>query len=125
LTRRAKPVRLFVQPKLRSLAPLRGKDDRLVRVAPMLEQVGDWHEFPAEGLSIEEAEELRRHERSGRPLGSEGFVARLEGMPGRLLRPQKPGPKCPRRRGKRASAKSQVWCFPKYRSELKEGEHDD
>ena len=81
---------------------LRGKDDRLVRVAPMLERVGDWREFLAEGLSIEEAEELRRHERSGRPLGSEDFVARLEASLGRILRPQNPGPKGPRRRGKRA-----------------------
>ena len=83
-------------------AHLRGTDDRLVRVAPMLERVDDWREFLAEGLSHAEAEELRRHERTGRPLGSESFVARLEGLLGRILRPQKPGPKSGHRRPRRA-----------------------
>jgi putative transposase len=77
-------------------AHLAAKDDRLVRVAPMLERAGDWREFLAEGLSIEEAEEFRRHERSGLPLGSERFITRLEGLLGRILRRQKPGPKGPR-----------------------------
>ena len=75
-------------------------------------------------LSIEEAEELRRHVRSGRPLGSEVFVARLKRLLGRILCRQKPGPKGPRRRGKRASAKNQAWCSPKDRGELKR-KHDD
>ena len=82
-------------------AHLEGKDGQLVRVAPMLERVGDWRDFLAEGLSIAEADDLRRHERSGRPLGNEGFVVRLEGLLGRILRPQKPGPKGPRRRPRR------------------------
>jgi len=43
----------------------------------MLERVGDWREFLAKGSSIEDAEELRRHERSGRPLGGEGIIGRL------------------------------------------------
>ena len=38
-------------------------------------------------------EALRRHERTGRPLGSEKFIAKLERIAGRLLRRQKPGPK--------------------------------
>jgi len=88
----------------------------------MLERVGDWREFLAEGLSIEELEQLRRHKRSSRPLGSSGFVARLEGMPGRLLRPQKPAPKRPCPRGERASARDQAWRFPKCRGKLKEEE---
>ncbi len=37
--------------------------------------------------------ELRRHERTGRPLGSEGFRARLERMLGRVLHPARPGRK--------------------------------
>lgn len=37
--------------------------------------------------------ELRKHTRTGRPLGSETFVAHLEGMTGRVLRPRKRGPK--------------------------------
>ena len=79
-------------------AHVAGNDDRLARVAPMLERVDDWREFLAEGLSVGEAEELRRHDRTGRPLGSEGFVARLEGLLGRVLHPRKPGPKAGHRR---------------------------
>ena len=76
-------------------AHLAGKDERLVRVRPLLEMCRDWREFLAEGLSPEEAETFRRHERTGRPLGSEGFVARLEKALGRVLRPRKRGPKGP------------------------------
>jgi len=85
-------------------AHVAGKDDRLVRVAPLLEMCGEWREFLAEGLSPEEAETLRRHERTGRPLGNERFVARLERVLDRVLRPRKRGPKGPwkHKRGARA-----------------------
>jgi len=43
------------------------------------------------------AEGLRRHERTGRPLGSEEFVTDVEGCLGRELRPKRPGRK---RKGK-------------------------
>jgi len=36
---------------------------------------------------------LRRHTRTGRPLGSESFLAHLEQLTGRHLLPRKPGPK--------------------------------
>ena len=54
-------------------------------------------EFP-DGMFLgaateEEMERIRRHERSGRPLGSESFVERLESAMDRLLKPGKPGPK--------------------------------
>jgi putative transposase len=100
---RARLVRLPWRYRWSSAAAhLAGKDDRLVRVAPMLERAGDWREFLAEGLSIEEAAEFRRHERSGRPLGSERFITRLEELLGRTLHPQKPGPKGPRATRRRA-----------------------
>ena len=82
------------------------RDDRLVKVMPLLERIGDWGEFllaggavapgtarSAAGVEAETMEEFRRHERTGRPLGSEGFLAGLERMLGRILRPQKPRPK--------------------------------
>lgn len=34
---------------------------------------------------------MRLHETTGRPLGGEGFVGRLESLPGRVLLPGKPG----------------------------------
>jgi putative transposase len=70
-----------------------GLDDRLVRVAPVLELDPKWvaHvecDVPAETIGI-----LRRHEATGRPLGSDGFLTRMEAALGRMLRPRRRGPK--------------------------------
>jgi putative transposase len=73
-------------------AHLAGQDDQLVKVAPLLEMAGDWKLFLG-AATEEEMERIRRHERSGRPLGSESFVERLESAMDRLLKPGKPGPK--------------------------------
>jgi hypothetical protein len=45
--------------------------------------------------AIAEAElkDIRQHGRTGRPLGCESFVDRLEELVGRVLKPQKRGPK--------------------------------
>ena len=72
---------------------LKGKDDILVRVKPLLELAPDWKGLLRTELGDEALAELRRHERTGRPLGNDGFVRRLERRLGRLLRRQKPGPK--------------------------------
>ena len=73
-------------------ALLAGKDDQLVKVKPLLDIVTDWQGFMAltdeEDLAL-----LKKHERSGRPLGEVTFVERLEGELERLLRPAKRGPK--------------------------------
>lgn len=74
-------------------AHFNGVDDALVRVSPLLELVNDWRSLLKLGSSKQEAELMRRHERTGRPLGEERFVSRLEGTLGRVLRPQKPGRK--------------------------------
>jgi len=73
-------------------AHLSGENDGLVKVAPLLAMVSDWRCFlelsPQDELNL-----LHRHERTGRPLGTETFVKRLESDLGRTLQPQKPGPK--------------------------------
>jgi len=79
-----------------AVAHLAGRDDELVRVAPLLDLVPDWAAFLADGLDDEAAETLRRHARTGRPLGAARFVKRLEKRLGRALAKHKPGPK-PRR----------------------------
>jgi len=76
-------------------AHLEGEDDILVRVHPMLEEIGDWKSYLALDIEEEEAALMRRHERTGRPLGNEGFSKRLEKQLGRVLLPQKRGPKGP------------------------------
>ncbi|MFO7675864.1 MAG: hypothetical protein R6X12_06080 [bacterium] len=63
----------------------------------MLERVADWHEYLGQKPPASEAEALRLHNRTGRPLGSETFVEKLERLVGRTLKPQKPGPKGPRK----------------------------
>ncbi len=70
-----------------------GRSDGLVagRRQPPLDGVGPWLAFLAEGLAEDAADAVRRHERSGRPLGGPQFVARLERQAGRPLAPRPPG----------------------------------
>ncbi len=95
------PVRTHLVPEA-SLWPwssagahLAGQDDELVRVDPLLSMVGDWKNFLAEEKE-EPLNAIRKHERTGRPLGAEEFVDRLELELGRSLKPEKPGPRRPR-----------------------------
>jgi putative transposase len=74
-------------------AHLKGKDDGLVKVAPLLEMAGKWRQLLTSALSEEEIERFREHERTGRVLGDDAFQKRLEKKLGRVLRRQKPGPK--------------------------------
>lgn len=74
-------------------AHLSGRDDGLVTVAPLLDLVGDWAGFLAEGLENDALDAIRQSERTGRPLGSAKFLKRLETKLGRTLAKQKPGPK--------------------------------
>jgi putative transposase len=74
-------------------AHLGGRDDALVKVAPLLEPVAEWKAFLAAGPDAEAHAALRAHERTGRPLGGEAFLASLERRLGRVLHKAKPGPK--------------------------------
>lgn len=73
-------------------AHLAGRDDALVRAAPLLAMVPDWARFLGTALPDEEMTALRAHLSTGRPLGSDAFVDELEIRLDRPLRPQKPGP---------------------------------
>jgi putative transposase len=72
-------------------AHLTGQDDCLVKVAPLLSMIGDWRGLLNSALAEEELEEMRRHSRTGRPLGAETFLDNLEGLIGRVLKMQKGG----------------------------------
>jgi len=74
-------------------AHLLGRDDKLVKVAPLLAMAGDWKAFLRSAIPEEELRGLHDHGRTGRPLGSPAFLERLENLVGRVLKPQKPGPK--------------------------------
>ena len=70
---------------------LSGRDDRLVRVAPMLAMIADWRGLLNSAIREEELLDLREHARTGCPLGNATFVDRLERAVGRILRPRKSG----------------------------------
>ena len=80
-------------------AHIAGKDDGVVRVAPVLERYGDFAAFLDEPVDDEAGwRKLRMSETSGRPLGSEAWLSAIETRTGRKLQPQKRGPK-PREKG--------------------------
>jgi len=85
-------------------AHVAGQNDGLVKVGPLSERFGDWRGFLGMGVSDRDAGLLRLHERTGRPLGSARFVARLENLLNRVLRPRKPGRK--RKAKRRASVRT-------------------
>ena len=71
-----------------------GRNDTLVNVEPVLSLIGsDWRQFLSGAFANEEVEEIRKHSRTGRPLGNSSFVAGLEHKLGRKLKPQRPGRK--------------------------------
>jgi putative transposase len=71
-------------------AHLKGEDDALISVRPMLDRVQRWGPY----LSItdkpnDNEEIIERHNRSGRPLGNNRFVKKLEKITGGTLAPKK------------------------------------
>ncbi|TNE60068.1 MAG: transposase [Alphaproteobacteria bacterium] len=78
-------------------AHLKGEDDELVKVRPLLKRAGDWKTFLKGGLEEETLEAIRSSERTGRPLGADRFVRKLERETGRTLTKKKAGrPKKPK-----------------------------
>lgn len=55
--------------------------------------IDDWKEFLEAEVNQEDANALRMHERTGRPLGNAIFVEKLEKILGRSLKKKKSGPK--------------------------------
>jgi putative transposase len=63
----------------------------LLATVRYVDMISNWEDF----LRLSTAEELKvqkLHERTGRPLGSDRFLEKMEVTLGRVLRPQKPGP---------------------------------
>ena len=70
-----------------------GQDDILVKVAPLLGIVNNWQGLLKSDVTAEEKMTIRSHERTGRPVGSDRFIKRLERITNRTLKKQKPEPK--------------------------------
>ncbi len=68
------------------------RTDPLLSPIQMPWPVPDWADYlRTENERMVEA--IRQRTMTGRPSGGDDFIARLEGLVGRLLRPQKPGPR--------------------------------
>lgn len=65
----------------------------MAHVEPLLKLASDWKKFPSQAAEPLCVEKLQIHERVGRPVGSERFLAKLERRPDRVLRPPAPGRK--------------------------------
>jgi putative transposase len=65
-------------------------DPLLSDIKPYL-SIPDWKEYLRLPEEENEIEEIRRHSRTGWPLGSDEFIKKLEEQTGRRLRPLEPG----------------------------------
>jgi len=74
-------------------AHLYQRQDVLLNSSPVLDSITDWHAYLQNGSSDAGLERLRRHTRTGRPLGSDDFLDLAERATGRELRPGRPGRK--------------------------------
>ena len=61
-------------------AHLAGRDDDVVRLAPLLDRVADWRSFLDGPTDDETLAALRWHARTVRPLGSASWLEALEAM---------------------------------------------
>ena len=68
-------------------------DDDLVSVKPMLDRVGNWSSYLSSSREKSRCDELRKHARTGRPLGSDSFLTHLESFTGRSLKCKRAGRK--------------------------------
>jgi len=68
-----------------------GKSDPLVKACRLHEMVEDWSGYFDQNVDPILNERMRIHEQTGRPLGSEKFVMKLEKKLNRILRPKKAG----------------------------------
>ena len=72
---------------------LGGAPDPLTAPAPFVDDPKAWRFLLRKGMADEEGAALRERTRTGRPLGTPDFVARLERRLHRVLKPRKPGRK--------------------------------
>jgi putative transposase len=74
-------------------AHLAGRDDGVVKVAPLLERIGDFAAFLDHPVMEDAYKALRRSETIGRPLGTAEWIESLERDHARSLAPRKRGRK--------------------------------
>jgi len=93
-------------------AHLRGKDDSLVTVGPVLERAGRFAALLQQPVAPDEFTALRGAEGIGRPVGAPAFLKRVSRRLGREVEPRKRGPK------PKAEAAAPVKAAPAKRTQL-------
>jgi putative transposase len=74
-------------------AHLRGKNDGVTALAPIRDRFPSFADLLASEPEADLFDALRAAESIGRPLGNDGFLARIERQTGRVLKPGRRGPK--------------------------------
>ena len=76
-------------------AHISGKQDALCDMThDMVSGIGNWQSFLYDETCSEDYETLmEKHSQTGRPLGDEPFLRKIEKITGRMLEKKKPGPK--------------------------------
>ena len=70
-------------------AHISGQDDEFVNFRALLDIVKeDWKSFLLKGIDTETIEAFRKHERTGRPIGDDGFIEKVEKITGRRVKPR-------------------------------------
>jgi len=74
-------------------AHLAGCDDSIASVMPMLQRMPNWRRYLQASTSKSTLERLHKHSRTGRALGDDQFVEKLERLTNKVLKRGKSGPK--------------------------------
>jgi putative transposase len=74
-------------------AHINGAVNPMIPLKECLSDISDWKAFLHETDSPEFQRLFKQHQKTGRPLGDDGFLTNLETITGRKILPQKRGPK--------------------------------
>ncbi|MCK5215145.1 MAG: transposase, partial [Candidatus Omnitrophica bacterium] len=66
--------------------------DEVLSKCYLEKKIKNWSGYLAEGSTDEMLQEIRKRELTGRPLGDESFIEKIERLLGRQLMPKKTGP---------------------------------
>ncbi len=69
-----------------------GREDPILADFHLTQRISDWASFLRKEVPSEN-DELRKHFRTGRPLGDDAFIRKLEALTERIIAKKKPGPK--------------------------------
>ncbi len=73
-------------------AHIKKVSDPLISDFFLTSEINDWAGFLSEEDNEKQNETFRLHSRTGRPLGDDAFLEKLEKMTGMVLKKQRPGP---------------------------------